>query len=90
MPTRRYVVRGRVQAVGFREYTRRTATRLGVTGWVRNLADGRTVEAVATADDGVLQTFEEAIRRGPPGSFVAECAAEDYPALQMESFEVRF
>jgi acylphosphatase len=89
MPTRRYVIRGRVQAVGFREFTRRTATRLSITGWVRNGHDGRTVEAVATGADDALAAFERAIREGPPGAVVTEFVVEDYPAVAMDRFEIR-
>lgn len=89
MPTRRYVIRGRVQAVGFREFTRRTATRLGITGWVRNGHDGRTVEVVATGEEEALTAFESAIREGPPGAVVMEFAVEDYPAVAMDRFEIR-
>ncbi len=43
---RRFVVRGRVQGVGFRFYVEREAHMLGVAGWVRNNPDG-TVEVLA-------------------------------------------
>ena len=43
--TRRVVVEGRVQGVGYRDFTRRAAERLGVAGWVRNRRDG-AVEAL--------------------------------------------
>ena len=46
---RRYVVSGRVQGVGFRYFTQDTALHEGVTGWVRNLPDGR-VEALVEGD----------------------------------------
>jgi acylphosphatase len=42
---RRFLVSGRVQGVGFRWFVKQTAEREGVTGWVRNLHDGR-VEAL--------------------------------------------
>jgi acylphosphatase len=87
--TRRYLVRGRVQGVGFRDYTRRVALRHGVTGWVRNLADGRTVEVVATGERAILQPFEEAIGQGPGGSYISEFRAEDYPDVRMDGFEIR-
>ena len=88
--SRRYLVRGRVQAVGFRDFTQRLARRLEVTGWVRNGPDGRTVEAVATGMPVAMEAFEHGIRQGPPGAVVTEFTAEDYPKVDMDSFEVRF
>jgi acylphosphatase len=60
----RYVVRGRVQGVGYRYYVLREAGALGVNGFARNLPDG-TVEVVAEADDDVLELFEDRLRQGP-------------------------
>jgi len=60
---------GRVQGVFYRAFTREVALRLRLTGWVKNLNDGR-VEAVL---EGSKQLVEEAIqecRRGPRGSVV--------------------
>ena len=87
--TRRYVVSGRVQGVGFRYYVRAQAKKMNVGGWVRNLPDGR-VEAVATAEDDVLALFESALRAGPSLSAVENVATEDEAAIEFESFEVRF
>lgn len=69
---RRVVVRGRVQGVGFRLYVRDVAMRLGVSGWVRNLPDGRSVEAVAQGDREAVERFVSLVREGPPGSYVGE------------------
>ncbi len=55
---------GRVQGVGFRFFTRQTAERLGVSGWVRNERDG-TVTVVAEGDQEQLEELAEAIRQGP-------------------------
>jgi len=69
---RRVIVRGRVQGVGFRWFVRDVGAELGLAGWVRNLADGRSVEAVAQGDATHLERFVAALRRGPPGSFVSD------------------
>lgn len=70
---RRIIARGRVQGVGFRWFVRDAADALGLEGWVRNLPDGRTVETVAQGPPERLDELAAAIRRGPPGSHVAEC-----------------
>lgn len=62
-------ISGLVQGVWFRAYVQRTATALGITGWIRNLPDSR-VEAVM---EGQRQAIELAIlecKKGPPGSRV--------------------
>jgi acylphosphatase len=59
-----------VQGVGFRFFAQRTAARLGLLGWVRNLSDGR-VEAEAQGDPDSLTAFESALRQGPRGAQVA-------------------
>jgi len=52
--TRRYVVAGQVQGVGFRWFVHRHAARLRLSGWAQNLADGR-VEIVASGPDEALE-----------------------------------
>jgi acylphosphatase len=66
---RRFVISGRVQGVGFRYYTQECALREGVTGWVRNLPDGR-VEALVEGDAESVTRVERALRRGPGGARV--------------------
>ncbi|RJQ70733.1 MAG: acylphosphatase [Desulfobacteraceae bacterium] len=58
------IISGRVQGVFFRMETRRTAERLGVAGWVRNLPDG-TVEAVFEGSPEAVQKAVEWCRKGP-------------------------
>lgn len=60
----RLVVSGRVQQVGYRDWMVRRAQTLGLTGWVRNLRDGR-VEMLATGPEEALAAFVEAGRDGP-------------------------
>lgn len=66
---RGYIVRGRVQGVGFRWFAQRTGVRLGLAGHVCNLADGG-VEVHVRGTVEALAAFEEALRRGPPSSRV--------------------
>ena len=66
---RRFVISGRVQGVGFRWFTREAAQREGVTGWVRNLPDGR-VEALVEGEAESVDRMERVLRQGPGGARV--------------------
>ena len=55
---------GRVQGVAYRYFTEKQAARLGLTGWVRNLADGR-VEVLAEGSAGQIESFLERLKEGP-------------------------
>jgi acylphosphatase len=61
---------GRVQGVGFRWWTVLQAHELGLTGWVMNGHDERTVEVVAEGRQEALDELEQRLREGPPGSHV--------------------
>jgi acylphosphatase len=63
------LVSGSVQGVFFRSETQDEAVRQGVTGWVRNLPDGR-VEAVFEGKKDKVDALIEFCRRGPPGARV--------------------
>ncbi len=69
------VVRGRVQGVGFRFFTREHASRCGLAGWVKNLDDG-AVEIYAEGDEIVLDDFVERIEHGPRFGHVADVEKE--------------
>ena len=86
----RALVRGRVQGVFFRDFTCSHALRLGVFGWVRNLADGATVEVVAEGPESALQELLNNLRRGPRGSHVVTVDSEwASPEGDFSSFDVR-
>lgn len=64
MSERGFLLHGRVQGVGFRWWTRKTADRLGVVGTVKNLPDG-SVEVMARAEEDALARFADKLRQGP-------------------------
>jgi acylphosphatase len=66
---RHYLVKGRVQGVGFRWFVHREAALLSLKGWVRNTEDGH-VEVVAAGDESVLADLEAALHKGSRGSRV--------------------
>jgi acylphosphatase len=72
--TVRLRITGAVQGVGYRIWATRTASSLGLRGWVRNRSDG-SVEALATGTAEQVAAMIEACRRGPYGARVAEVTA---------------
>jgi len=81
---------GRVQGVGFRHFTKKTARNLGVNGWVRNLHDGR-VEAVFEGKDDRVEEAVKAVKKGPPLSYVSDVnmEKEEYHG-EFNSFRVSY
>jgi acylphosphatase len=69
MATLHVWVEGLVQGVFFRDSTRHTAMGLGLTGWVKNLHDGR-VEAKFQGERGACEKALEYVRVGPPSASV--------------------
>ncbi|MDH5472638.1 MAG: acylphosphatase [Gammaproteobacteria bacterium] len=65
MLCRHYCVSGKVQGVFYRASAHDRAVQLGITGWVKNMLDGR-VEAVACGSEQQLAEFENWLRQGPP------------------------
>ena len=72
--TVRLRITGKVQGVGYRIWATRTASGLGLRGWVRNRLDG-SVEALATGAREQIAVLIEACRRGPYGARVTEVTA---------------
>ena len=87
---KRFRIGGRVQGIGFRFYTRHMAGVYGVSGWVRNLADGG-VEAEAQGTPEQLSRFEAELRSGPSGAQVADFTATEISDQDgsLNRFEIR-
>jgi acylphosphatase len=84
----RYLVSGRVQGVGYRYFVMRAAEALGVTGLVRNLADGR-VEAVGEGPEEVLAEFESRLRQGPAFAAIESVERSPIASRGDRGFQVR-
>lgn len=76
---RRYFVSGSVQGVGFRYFTERAATKLKISGFVRNRRDGR-VEVYAMGPAEALEALRAELERGPQGALVTSVSEEKAPA----------
>lgn len=90
-PTKRIEVMlsGRVQGVGFRHFTRRNAQELGLSGWVRNVANGN-VQVVAEGPKDDLNTFLKRLRSGPSAATVVNADVRwDEAEGEFGRFEVK-
>jgi|SRR6202171_4974686 len=84
----RFVVRGRVQGVGFRWFVEREAHVLGVSGWVRNNADG-SVEVLAQGTRDQLLGLRSRLRQGPRAARVDDVEESDVgPVAGLTSFRI--
>ncbi len=88
---KRYYVSGAVQGVGYRYFAERAASHLGLTGYVRNLHDGR-VEVYAIGAAESLASLRRRLERGPIGASVEEVAEEDAPIEPrfQQSFSIEY
>jgi acylphosphatase len=88
MRGREYLVEGHVQGVGFRAFVRHAAVQRGLSGWVRNLADGR-VQAQVSGTEEELAAFDQVLRRGPSGSRIEAVTARPCAPEPWGEFDVR-
>ena len=80
-------ISGHVQGVFFRRETRNKAMALQLTGWVRNLSDGR-VEAVICGEESTICMMKNWLWEGPPLAKVTEIVVEEIPWQKYNTFEV--
>lgn len=88
LETRRYLVNGRVQGVGFRWFVEREARLLGLSGWVRNRSDG-SVEVLAAGTRDQLRSLHEKLKQGPRAARVDDVQVEGAaPLRDLNTFRI--
>ncbi len=85
---KRWFISGSVQGVGFRYFVLEKATSLGLTGWARNLSDGR-VEVYATGPASRLNDLAAALHMGPRGAHVRTVEERGDKVENLSSFSIR-
>ena len=85
---RRVLVSGLVQGVAFRYHAREEARARGLTGWVRNLRDGR-VETLCEGEESAVEAFLAWLHRGPPAAHVRGIEVHEAVPQGGVSFEIR-
>jgi acylphosphatase len=84
---RRYFIRGRVQGVGYRYFVERAAEELGLTGYTRNLDDGR-VEVCAEGSPARLAELAQRLAKGPRFADVRGVEEFEAPVQRFGSFRI--
>jgi acylphosphatase len=89
--SKRYYVSGTVQGVGFRYFVEHAARQLDLSGYVRNLSDGR-VEVYAIGLRASLSVLRQELQHGPRGAFVSRVDEEEAPFESQfsESFSIEY
>ena len=87
MIAKRFLISGRVQGVGFRYFAECAAREVGVSGWVRNLDDGR-VEVHANGSAEQLSELAARLRMGPPRADVRGFEAFETPLMRSPGFHI--
>lgn len=82
------IVSGHVQGIGYRWFVREQASQLGLTGWVRNRADG-TVEIEAEGEGEALIEFAGILKTRHPYARVDDIRKKALPAQNSTAFEIR-
>lgn len=89
MIARKYMVRGRVQGVGYRSFVIRHALQLGLNGYARNLDDGR-VEVHAQGSERKVQELAGLLYQGPRFSEVRGIEEQEAALIQSVGFSIRY
>ena len=82
---RRVLVTGRVQGVWFRGSTQQQAKKLEITGWAKNLPDGR-VEVLMCGESTSLDSLQQWLKKGPPLARVDDLSIHEEPEQEFSEF----
>ena len=85
---KRWLIEGMVQGVGFRFFVQHKAAALGISGWARNLSDGR-VEVYATGEEERLADLAAALHMGPRMARVRSVEEQDAAVEKLAGFAIR-
>jgi acylphosphatase len=90
LTSRRWIITGEVQGVGFRWFVVSRAQELGIVGWVSNLPDG-SVEVVAKGLGRAITSLDGYLKKGPKGATVSEVTTNDVPheVVDTKSFNIK-
>ena len=89
MVGKKLYISGKVQGVSFRFYAHEQASSLGISGWVRNLTDGR-VEMILAGDPLAVETMIKWAHKGPPTAEVVSVEVVDFKEpLPLEPFFIK-
>ncbi len=83
------VISGKVQGVYFRSFTQRLAQSLQLTGWVKNLRDGK-VETIACGPKKLVTDFITGLHQGPPTAKVSEVCWKEVPLQTFTDFSIHY
>ena len=85
------IVHGTVQGVYFRDYAKAEALKLGLSGWVKNLKDGTSVETVIEGEADLVLQMVRWLKKGSPGAEVTSIDInQERPTGETAAFNIRF
>jgi len=87
MKTANLIIKGKVQGVFYRQGAKEEAERLGITGWIKNISEGR-VEVMATGNEEQLQKFIAWCRKGPRKARVEDVIVTPLSEQKFDEFTV--
>ena len=87
--SKKYIVKGKVQGVGFRMWVRREASRYNLNGYTKNLKNGNVVVVVASSNQQLVNNFKEVLKIGSKRSKVEKVLEYDWDKRINIGFEIR-